>query len=216
MINRKFLFGLSFLIFGFSCWGQIEDRNTRDSLVAQVAENNRIFFTLIEGKEKAQQKITDTILKNPNNFIPPVLFAMSQVIFNDGKKKKALFWFLVAQIRAKYDANLSREDLQHYAHKVISLYEDEFGQSIKKYAAQHVFQLEKVIRNAIRFIKENKSNYNHRWIFLDKNIPNIDLNKLQALTKPENEWGTIKAITVNNYYSEMIKYFGKNNQNISH
>ncbi len=66
---------------------------------------------LRENKGEMQMKVADAIIERPGAFSPPVLYVLSSVLFEQGKKDDAVFWFQAAQLRGTIDANICADNL---------------------------------------------------------------------------------------------------------
>ena len=72
----------------------------------EVESQNKV-IEIFNGENKTlKQQTVDVIVKNPNNYNPPVIYALSKELYDNNQKDEATFWFYVAQLRARYDANL--------------------------------------------------------------------------------------------------------------
>ena len=129
----------------------------------EVTKHNEAIKSL-QGKDKNQKKqAVETIVNNPNDFNPPVLYSLSRELFLQGDKDNAIFWFYVAQLRARYDANLC---MDNSAKQAVSVLNNEYGPDINKYAFQDIDKLEKTVNKVVDFVRSNNENYDHRWINL--------------------------------------------------
>ncbi len=66
---------------------------------------NETLEVLEKGNAKEQQRAIERIRAGPQNFAPPVLYALANVLFERGEKDDAAFWFYAGQLRARFDAN---------------------------------------------------------------------------------------------------------------
>ncbi len=165
-------------------------------------------ITFIQSEDKKQKKKTlKTVLKNPNDFNPPVLYALSQELFLQGDIDNATFWFYVAQLRARYDANLC---MDNSAKQAVSVLNNVYGPDINKSAFQDINKLEKTVNKVVEFVRENNENYDHRWINLHGMWAfQAGLGgepELRELSKPRDEWEVIKNKTIDEYYNGFIEY----------
>jgi hypothetical protein len=172
-----------------------------------VDKHNEAIKTL-QGKNKKQKKqIIETIIKNPNDYNPPVLYALSRELFSQGDKDEAAFWFYVAQLRARYDANLC---MDNSAKQAVSVLNNEYGPDINKYAFQDIDKLEKTVNKVVDFVRTNIENYDHRWINLHGmwavQAGLSDEPETRELSKPKDEWEAIKKKTIDDYYNGFIEY----------
>lgn len=167
-----------------------------------VEKHNKIISILNGKNTKSRQEAVDSILKNPNIYIPPVLYALSKELFNQGKKDEAAFWFYTAQLRARYDANLC---LDETAKGGLSILNDSYGPEINKYAFKNIDKLKGIVTNVVTFVKNNDENYDHRWINLH-GMDAIMNKKTEELSQPQDKWHEIKAKTIDDYYTGFTNY----------
>lgn len=172
-----------------------------------ISRHNKA-IEILSGKDKIlKQQTVDNILKNPNFYNPPVIYALSRELFNQGKNEDAAYWFYLAQLRARYDSNLC---LDNTAKQAVSVLNAEYGPEINKYAFQDINKLEIIVTKVVNFIRINEENYDHRWI----NLHGMDAvlagmgNKSgkKELSQPKDKWAEIKKKTLDDYYSGFIEY----------
>ncbi|RZL44251.1 MAG: hypothetical protein EOP00_20550 [Pedobacter sp.] len=198
-------FGLSTLSYSQTQTKEIKPKGVFKEI--DVARHNKA-IEILNGKNiKLKQQTADSILKNPNFYNPPVIYALSRELFNQDKKDDAMYWFYVAQLRARYDANLC---MDNSAKQAVSVLNGEYGPDINKYAFQDIDKLEKTVTKVVDFVRANEENYDHRWINLhgmDAVLPGIDDNaKKKELSQPKDKWTEIKKKTLDDYYNGFIEY----------
>jgi hypothetical protein len=163
-------------------------------------ERHKEALDIFKGQdEELKEQMAEIILGNPNYYNPVVLYAMSQHLFEQGEKEVAIFWFLVAKLRGRYDANLC---MDRSARQALTMLNMQFGQDIGPYALQDLKRLERTISEAVAFVRDNEEDYDHRWISLH------GMNAIrgtEALSQPESEWARIKEETCNTFYNDMIQ-----------
>lgn len=176
----------------------------------EIARHNEAIEILNGKDKKLKQQTVETILKNPNFYNPPVIYALSRELFNQDKKDDAMYWFYVAQLRARYDANLC---MDNSAKQAVSILNGEYGTEINKYAFQDIDKLEKIVTEVVDFLKTNEENYDHRWINLhgmDAVLAGMNDNAEQKeLSQPKEKWAEIKKKTIEDYYNGFIEYVKK-------
>ena len=172
-----------------------------------VARHNTAIETLNGKNTELKQQTIDSILKNPNYYNPPVIYALSRELFIQDKKDEAAYWFYLAQLRARYDANLC---MDNSAKQAVSVLNNEFGPDINKYAFQDIDKLEKTVTNVVDFVRANEESYDHRWINLhgmDAISSSMDdKSEKNELSQPKKKWKKIKLNTVDDYYNGFIEY----------
>ncbi len=172
-----------------------------------VARHNTA-IEILNGKNKElKQQIIDSILINPNYYNPPVIYALSRELYSQAKNDEAAYWFYLAQLRARYDANLC---MDNSAKQVVSVLNDEYGPEINKYAFQDINKLENTVTGVVDFVRTNEENYDHRWVNLHgmEAISASFDNKSEKieLSQPKMKWAKIKKHTVDDYYNGFIEY----------
>jgi hypothetical protein len=171
-----------------------------------VKEQNAAIAGLQAGGNEKNETIT-RILKDPNSFNPPVLFALSKELFDLGRKDEACHWFYIAQLRGRYDANLCLDDS---ASQGLGLLNQSYGPVINNYAFAYLKKLEKTVEDVVEFVKNNDEKYDHRWINLDGMKAMIaglrDKKADEELSKPKAEWKAIKEKTIEEYYDGFLEY----------
>jgi hypothetical protein len=172
----------------------------------EVKKHNDAIRILQGTDEQQKNEVVDAILSQPNDFNPPALYALSKVLFARGDKDRAAYWYYLAQIRARYDANLCMDESAKQAAAVLSR---NYGAEINKYAFQDMDKLSKTVEEVVGFVRNNKENYDHRWINLHgmwamtAGLSNKD--ETRPLSKPESEWESIKKQTIDDYYKGFVE-----------
>jgi hypothetical protein len=128
-----------------------------------VEKSNKIVEILKSENINSKIQIVDSIIKKPNDYNPTVLYALSKELYDNNKKDEATYWYYLAQLRARYDANLC---LDNSAKQAVSILNNEYGPNINKYAFQNIDFLEKTVKKVVDFAKNNDENYDHRWLNL--------------------------------------------------
>jgi hypothetical protein len=172
-----------------------------------VEKSNKIVEILKGENISSKTQIVDSIIKKPNDYNPTVLYALSKELYDNNKKDEATYWFYLAQLRARYDANLC---LDNSAKQAVSILNNEYGPNINKYAFQNINFLEKTVKKVIDFAKNNDENYDHRWLNLhgmDAVLASMDEKaEKKELSKPKKEWKKIKQKTIEDYSNGFTEY----------
>ncbi len=173
-----------------------------------VVEKSNKFVEILKGENiSSKTQIVDSIIKKPNDYNPTVLYALSKELYDNNKKDEATYWFYLAQLRARYDANLC---LDNSAKQAVSILNNEYGPNINKYAFQNIDFLEKTVKKVIDFAKNNDENYDHRWLNLhgmDAVLASMDEKaEKKELSKPKKEWKKIKQKTIEDYSNGFTEY----------
>jgi hypothetical protein len=168
-----------------------------------VIEKQNIAISNLSGKNKKQiQSTLDSVLNKPNDYIPPVLYALSKVLFDENKKDDATYWFYVAQLRARYDSNLC---LDISARSGVTVLNQTYGPEINKYAFQNIEKLKEIVTKVVDFVKNNNENYDHRWLNLHGMNAIMNIQD-KELIEPESNWEQIKTKTIDDYYKGFTNY----------
>lgn len=179
-----------------------------------VQRSNDLLKFLLKGEPEVKLKAAEEVLKNPNNYNPTVLFGLSQVLFNSDRKDEACFWFYVAQLRARYDANLCMDKT---ATSGLTVLNEQYGPEINQYAFKDINKLKETVANVVGYVRTNEENYDHRWMNLHgMDAINASLDKgagskakQKELSQPKANWKAIKEKTINDYYAD-FQVFLKN------
>jgi hypothetical protein len=200
-----------FLYFGFVpyCSSQVTKYEVQPSEAhddIDIARHNKALLSLTKGSEQEKKETATTILKNPNYYNPIVIYALSSVLFEQGLKDEAMYWFYVAQLRARYDANLC---LDASARQAVTILNQEFGPEINKYAFKDLNKLKNTVKKVVDFVRSNKEDYDHRWISLHGMGAVIsglegDADEKKALIQPMTKWPEIKRKTLDDYYAGFL------------
>ena len=99
--------------------------------------------------------------QSPDQYAPPVFYAVSRVLIQEGKQEKAAFWFYAGQLRARFDANRCTDATARQAVGVLNL---KYGLPINQYMFQDKQKLRKLIPQVVQWDRKTPHNYDHRWI----------------------------------------------------
>lgn len=172
-----------------------------------VKKSNSALQILIDGNIEEQSNTATEILNNPHIYNPTALYALSAFLFKTDKKEDACFWFYVAQLRARFDANLC---LDNSAKSGVAVLNQTFGPQINKYIFQDIEQLKNIVKKVVEYVKNNEEKYDHRWLALhgmDAIMSGLDeedvkSRKTAKIIEPESKWAKIKEKTITNYYED--------------
>jgi len=149
-----------------------------------------------------REKLADSIKQSPNGYIPPDLYGLSYYLFNAQRQTEAMFWYYLAQLRARYDVNRCADKTAN-----ADDYNSTFGESINPYAVAHLDTLKQVIEKVINFEKANNEIYDQRWINLSgmgamlAGLGDKKQAKNKQLSLPEGQWPAIRTKTLEDYQS---------------
>ncbi len=168
-----------------------------------VEKQNKAISVLITGDEDMKSVMRDLFFQDQNKWNPPVVYALSKVLFEQGYKEDAAMWFYIAQLRARIDANLCQDET---AREAVAILNDKFGPTINEYALQDVEKLEKIVEDAVEFVREYEPTYDRRWINLHGMWTINGLEEGQELSYSQEEWPKIKQKTIEDYVAGFQKY----------
>lgn len=162
---------------------------------------NKALEILKKGSKEEQDKLISEIKATPQNFAPPVLYKLSNVLFDKGDKDDAAFWFYAGQLRGRFDANRCADLSSREAIAVLNM---TYGAPINKYALQDIPKLTKLVEQVVEWDEKTPHSYDQRWINLHgmgAMISGLNPNetKKPILSMPENEWDAIAAKTRKDY-----------------
>lgn len=153
----------------------------------------KLMKVLTEGSPEQKASTVKFVLQSPTKFTPGVLFALSAALFEQGNKDESMFWFLVADLRARYDAQRCADVS---ARSGVQALRQNFGQFIYPYMRQNTDKLEATIPKALAWDTSHAYNYDNRWInlhglavFTAASNPKIQ----RELSLPESEWPSIHS-----------------------
>ena len=139
-----------------------------------------------DAAERAKQIVA--VLAHPSRFAPPVLYALSEALFQAGKKDEAAFWFYAGQLRARFDANRCTDET---AGSAVDVLNDRYGPAINKYTLTDIPKLEALIPRVIAWDRKTGHVYDPRWLAPHGMAPFLADGKAAPLTRPQAEWGKI-------------------------
>lgn len=154
---------------------------------------NETMMVLSQGSDSEKKKVIKEIKAHPEQYAPPVFYALSHALF-ENDKEGALFWFYAGQIRIRYDANRCADKSAQSAAGALS---NQYGVLINQYAFQNIDLLKKIVPKAVKWDSETPNEYDHRWIHLHGMGAFTGDDKEMSL--PESEWEAIKKKTGDEY-----------------
>ncbi len=168
-----------------------------------VEKQNKAISVLTTGDEEMKSTMRDIFFQNPNKWNPPVVYALSKVLFEQGYKDEAALWFYIGQLRARIDANLCQDAT---ARGAVAILNDKFGPTINLYALQDIKKLETIVKDVVAFVREHEGTYDHRWINLHGMWAINGIEEGKALSYPKEDWQAIKKKTIDEYYEGFVKH----------
>ena len=186
-------------------------------VVVEPAESHRSIDTKLSidtikklKSESAEERASTVkqILETPGNYAPPVLYLLSSVLFDEGRKDEAMFWFYAGQIRGTFDANRCADVS---ARQAIPTLNQLFSSRINQYAFQDVAKLKATVEKALEWDVKTEYKYDHRWINLH-GMGAFTGSGGSALSLPKEEWDRIAKETRDKYrasFDEALKRLEK-------
>lgn len=165
----------------------------------------------LAGAEEAKRQATVAAIKaHPEKYAPYVFYVLSRVLFEDGDKDGAAFWFYAGQLRARFDANRCAE---RSARQAVAALNQQFGGPINQYTFQDIPKLEALIERVLAWDRETPHAYDHRWInlhgmgvFLAAQDPE---SATKPLSLPADEWDAIAETTRKDYLAGFRQAMGQ-------
>lgn len=171
---------------------------------------NETIQILAKGTKEEKRNAIARIKANPENYAPPVLYALSNVLFANGKKDEGAFWFYAGQLRARVDANICADSS---AMQAVSVLNQNYGTPINQYTFKNIPELEELIPKVVEWERKTPYNYDRRWINLhgmDAMMSGLGAQlgaqskdtSQASLSYPEDQWNEIAEKTRTDYLSD--------------
>ncbi|MEM7613252.1 MAG: hypothetical protein AAF270_16325 [Pseudomonadota bacterium] len=135
------------------------------------------------------------VLKEPDGYSPPVLYALSHALFENEREEEAMFWFYLGQLRARSDANKS---LDPSARQAVSVLNQQFGTNINQFAFQDIELLKQTVFKVLEWDEAHERQYDPRWIALHGMGA---FTQSEIAFEPPQKWREIDVQTRNDYLS---------------
>ena len=163
-------------------------------------QTQEMLQTLTQGTAVQQQAALDRVRAAPERFQPPVLYAMSQVLFKAKLYNEAAFWFYAGQLRARFDANRCADPT---ARQAVDALNQTYGAPINRYLFQDLDQAEDLISNVVAWDRKTPYDYDPRWINLHgmqavqaaRDPQSAGARTAASLSLPPAEWAAIAERT---------------------
>jgi hypothetical protein len=178
--------------------------------VAQTGEFKKIdvrlaeeaFINLSMGSPRQKQSAIEQVKAAPQRYAPHVFYAMSEALFQEGKKDEGAFWFYAGQLRARFDANRC---LDTTAGSAVNALNQRYGMAVNQYTFSNVAKLEALIPQVVEWDRKTPNEYDHRWINLHgMNAILTDIGsgtKSEPQSAPAAQWPEIAEKTRADYLS---------------
>ena len=148
----------------------------------------------LHGTEQAWRAETvAAVLASPQAYVPPVLAALAAVLFADGRRDEAAFWFYAAQLRARFDANRCADPT---AGAAVAALTQRYGPEINRHAFADPARLRATVERVVAWDRATPHDYEHRWI----NLHGMGaFTGASPLSRPAAEWPAIAERTREEY-----------------
>lgn len=204
-MKLKFVFFLLLTLGWNTISAQPTDMQNKNT--AQVWEhlqkNDSLFYAIVN-REISEENI-ELIKENPDKFIPPVVFATAQYIFQNEDKEEAVFLYYTALLRAMNDAHQEKKLFDKNKHTVF-IYTQIFGRSIAEYTFSNLAVTEQQVRDAGEEVKETPSHYNSAWIYFDGAEYRQVIADLQNEEKDSIEQEKQRKLIVSNFENNLENF----------
>jgi len=148
------------------------------------------------------------VTNQPEAFAPPVLYQLSSVLFAQGKKDEAVFWFHAGQLRGLIDANICAD---RSAIAAVDALNQRFGPPIKQYSLTNISVFTNTVERVVAWEAKTPCKYDRRWINLTgKNAIIGETNS--PLSAPPEQWEEIRKRTREKYAADLHRALGQFNQ----
>ena len=145
---------------------------------------------LLGADPDVRRRIAELVELEPERFAPPVLFALSEVLLDQGRPTEAAFWFYAAQVRARFDANRCTDGT---AGAAVGALTERFGGPINRFAFTDPQRLRRTVVRAVLWDRRTPHAYDHRWIALHG--MGAFTGATGPLSVPVAEWDTLARRT---------------------
>lgn len=163
-------------------------------------QTQEMLQTLTQGTAVQQQAALDRVRAAPERFQPPVLYAMSQVLFKAKLYHEAAFWFYAGQLRARFDVNRSTDPTTRQA---VDALNQTYGAPINRYLFQDLDRALDLIANVVAWDRKTPYDYDPHWINLHgmqavqaaRDPQSAGARTAASLSQPPSEWAAIAERT---------------------
>ena len=163
-------------------------------------QTQEMLQTLTQGSAEQQQAALERVRAAPERFQPPVLYAMSQVLFKAKLYHEAAFWFYAGQLRARFDVNRSTDPTTRQA---VDALNQTYGAPINRYLFQDLDRALDLIANVVAWDRKTPYDYDPHWINLHgmqavqaaRDPQSAGARTVASLSQPPSEWAAIAERT---------------------
>lgn len=168
-------------------------------------EKEQEMLKSLSDEEKMPSALNE-VLTHPDEYTPTIICYASNILFNQGHKDSAAFWFYTGRLRARIDANLCLDKTAGGAVSELTHY---FGPPINKYAYQDIDNLRKIHARVFNYLRAHEAQYDRRWIALHgmqamKNSLE-ESEESPEIIEPKEKWPQIKEETIAKFEKDVEK-----------
>jgi hypothetical protein len=145
---------------------------------------------LLDADPEVRRRVAELVELEPERVAPPVLYALSEVLLDQGRPADAAFWFYAGQLRARFDA---RRCTDPTAAAAVDALNERFGGPIDRFAFTDPDRLRRTVIRAVAWDRRTPRHYDHRWIALHG--MSAYLGSDGPLSVPAEEWEALAART---------------------
>ena len=168
-------------------------------------QTQEMLQTLAQGTAVQQQAALERVRAAPERFQPPVLYAMSQVLFKANLYHEAAFWFYAGQLRARFDVNRSTDPTTRQA---VDALNQTYGAPVNRYLFQDLDRALDLIANVVAWDRKTPYDYDPHWINLHgmqavqaaRDPQSAGARTAASLSQPPSEWAAIAERTRAKYF----------------
>lgn len=163
---------------------------SKDTKIMQLLENGGSTHAAV-----------DSVLSRPDEYTPTLVCLISNILFAEGYKDSAAFWFYVGRTRARIDANLCTDNT---AKSAVGELTQHFGPEINKHVYEDINQVRPIWEKVVQYIETHEEHYDRRWIALHgmrAMLSGLDEDEgeeeeTEPIILPQEEWARIKKETL--------------------
>lgn len=185
--NGRIIFALGFvLLFGQQVYAEtIYVKPTGEYATIDTTATNEATRAMMRGTKEERDKVAAEVLKAPDKYAPPALYVLSHVLFADGKKDDAAFWFYAGQLRSRSDGQLCTDRSAQSGTAVLN---SQFGSEINQYTFQRLDQLKALVPKVVEWDRTTPHNYDRRWMALHGMGGFLEQDKTSPVVIPKSDW----------------------------
>lgn len=163
--NGRIMIALGFVLLSgtSACAETIYVEPSGEYATIDTKATNEATRAMLHGTKEERDKVAAEVLKAPDKYAPPALYVLAHVLFADGKKDDAAFWFYAGQLRSRSDGALCTDRSAQSGTSVLNY---QFGSEINQYTFQRLDQLKALVPKVVEWDRTIPHNYDRRWMAL--------------------------------------------------